>query len=396
MKKKKPTILILTEHYLPGYKGGGPIRSISNIVSNLGEHFSFKIITRDRDMADQSKYSGIEQNKWVKINGASVFYVSPMQLTPLGMLRIIKRTHFDAIYINSFFSFLFSIVPVLAIKAKVLHKSPLILAPRGEFSEGALGIKKNKKTLYIKLAKAARIYNNICWQATSINEKNDIRKVLGDTAKIIKIVPNLTPSPLAISDLVDKLPSHKDKKLKIIFLSRISRKKNLDYAIRILKKVVSNVEFNIFGVKEDLMYLNECKNLARGAPNNVSINFMGGLSHHKVSKKMGEHDLFFFPTRGENFGHVIFEALAAGTPVLISDQTPWKDIEEKGAGWQFPLNRTDLFISAIELNSKMTSYQRKKQRESTLLYALDFFENNSSTTKTKNMLIDSLKKRETH
>jgi len=45
----KPTVLAFTACYLPGYKGGGPIRSVANIVDRLGEEFSFRIFTGDRD-----------------------------------------------------------------------------------------------------------------------------------------------------------------------------------------------------------------------------------------------------------------------------------------------------------------------------------------------------------
>ncbi len=53
--------------------------------------------------------------------------------------------------------------------------------------------------------------------------------------------------------------------------------------------------------------------------------------------------------QGENFGHVIIEALAAGKPVLISDQTPWRGLENHKAGWDIPLNDKEKFISILEM-----------------------------------------------
>jgi glycosyltransferase involved in cell wall biosynthesis len=58
--------------------------------------------------------------------------------------------------------------------------------------------------------------------------------------------------------------------------------------------------------------------------------------------------LFFLPTRGENFGHVISESLQAGCPVLISDQTPWQGLEEKKAGWVNSLLQPERFQAVLQ------------------------------------------------
>jgi glycosyltransferase involved in cell wall biosynthesis len=55
-----------------------------------------------------------------------------------------------------------------------------------------------------------------------------------------------------------------------------------------------------------------------------------------------------FPTLGENYGHVICEALNAGCPVLISNQTPWRNLQEKGVGWDFPLEEEERFTATLQ------------------------------------------------
>lgn len=62
---------------------------------------------------------------------------------------------------------------------------------------------------------------------------------------------------------------------------------------------------------------------------------------------MHAYDLFFLTTLGENYGHAIVEALSAGCPVLISNQTPWNDIASRDAGWAFPLCQPSLFAQKI-------------------------------------------------
>jgi glycosyltransferase involved in cell wall biosynthesis len=82
-----------------------------------------------------------------------------------------------------------------------------------------------------------------------------------------------------------------------------------------------------------------------------------------VSKVFGSAHLFFFPTKGENYGHVIAEALEAGCPVLISDQTPWSDVGDFDAGWSFSLDNKEGFLDAIKELYKMdnVSFQKKSQ-----------------------------------
>jgi glycosyltransferase involved in cell wall biosynthesis len=78
------------------------------------------------------------------------------------------------------------------------------------------------------------------------------------------------------------------------------------------------------------------------------VRYEGEIAHERVGQVFAEHDLFLFPTLGENFGHVIAEALLAGCPVLTSDQTPWRNLETLGVGWDIPLSNTERFRSVLQ------------------------------------------------
>ena len=114
MIKKK--ILCLIDYYLPGINSGGPVESISNLVEKLGNEFDIKIICRDHDIKSKKKYINVDVDSWNIVGKAKVFYASQKTLSPILMRKIIKKTDFDLIYFNSFFSFKFTIISLLLIK----------------------------------------------------------------------------------------------------------------------------------------------------------------------------------------------------------------------------------------------------------------------------------------
>ena len=70
------------------------------------------------------------------------------------------------------------------------------------------------------------------------------------------------------------------------------------------------------------------------------------MQNDEVLSALSGHDLFFLPTLGENYGHVIHEALLSGSQVLLSDQTPWRGLTEAGLGWDLPLEGKGAFAAA--------------------------------------------------
>lgn len=123
------------------------------------------------------------------------------------------------------------------------------------------------------------------------------------------------------------------------------------------------VEFSIFGPIEDRRYWTACLREMKQLPGNVRAEYKGQVSHSQVPAVFASHDVFLFPTYGENFGHVILEALLAGCPVLTSDQTPWNDIEKHGAGWALPLQPEAAFTEALRRCARMTEQELRCFRE---------------------------------
>lgn len=362
----KVRVLAFLAYYLPGYKSGGPVRTIANMVEQLGDQLDFHIVTRDRDARDVEPYPGIQVDAWNRVGKAHVFYASPRTLTLRGIARLIRETEHDVLYLNSVFDPYFTGLPLLARRLGIVPRRPWVLAPRGEFSKGALTLKSWKKKPYLFVGRWLRLFSDLTWQASSECEEADIKYALGPLARHIKVAPNL-PGPLRTA--VTPRSTEEGGMFRIVFLSRITPKKNLDFALRVLQRVTVPVEFNIYGIVSDQSYWRSCQELIDLLPSNVKVRYRGAVPHDHVMGVLSQHHLFFLPTRGENYGHVIYEALAAGLPVLISDQTPWKNLDKFRVGWDLPLSEIERFASIIDAQATLSPEERETQRERAREYA---------------------------
>lgn len=393
----KPIILTFAAFYLPGYRGGGPIQTISNMVECLSDDFSFYIVTSDRDLGDAKSYPDIVVDDWNLVGKAMVYYMSPDRRLFSNILRIMRETPHDLIYLNSFFDFSFSIMPVLGRWLGLVCRRPLIIAPRGEFSTGALSIKGWKKRIFIYFARLARIYFDVYWHASNNVECSEIRRCIFASAEQVHVAPNVIVAQEFSETARHLREEHAEfdhrtgPPLRICFLSRIAPKKNLYFALKILMEVKEPIEFRIFGPKEDIIYWEKCQALMSSLPANIKASYFGGVDHDKVNAVIGENDIFFVPTLGENFGHVYVESFLAGVPVLVSDKTPWRDLERQGIGWDISLDQPELFVKVIEDFSRLSLARRYEMRQKCLIFAREMTEDSRTYFLNKTLFLRALK-----
>lgn len=370
----KPVILTFTSYYLPGYRAGGPIRTIANMVAGLGEAFDFKIVTLDRDLGDARPYPGVQADTWIPRGNAMVRYVSPDGFGLRKITDIVRSTPHDVIYLNSFFDPRFTQQVLVNHRLGRLCGRPIVIASRGEFSPGALRIKSWKKAVFIRLAKLFKLYDGLTWQASSAGEAEDIHRALSVTEHLagrlvvrgrVAVAPDLAASGETSDPSVNTPLGHTpERPLRVCILSRISPMKNLDFALCVLAQVRVPVRFAIYGPIEDAAYWARCEALIAKLPSHIQVVHEGAVEPSQVVPTLMQNDLFLFPTRGENFGHVIHEALRAGLPLLISDQTPWQGLEGQGVGWDLPLSDMSAFSRRIEeiAGWSTTEYQQWEGR----------------------------------
>lgn len=322
MSLERPTVLALVSYYLPAFKAGGPVVSVSNLRSALASDFEFSIISRDRDLGEVSSFPNREIGAWNDTTDGMVFYAAAHDTRFRRLVRLMSKTDHDVLFLNSLFDIDFSIKPLIARRLGLIPRKPLVIAPRGEFAPAALKLKYWKKRLFLGVARALDLYRDAVWMASSEREADDIRAGLSRLAPHILIAPDLPRSRTDVTEGMAGGSAHGG--LKIVHLSRISPMKNLDFGLRALALVRSVVEFTIFGPIEDATYWKTCTNLISQMPKNIRVSYRGAVLPREVPEVLAAHDLFFLPTRGENFGHVVVESLSVGTPVLVSERTPWQ------------------------------------------------------------------------
>jgi glycosyltransferase involved in cell wall biosynthesis len=326
----RPKFLILTDWFSPGYKAGGPIRSVVNLAQTLQSDLHIWVYTGNADHNSKEPYEGVPSDEWVKFDqNIQVFYASPEQQNLKTLKNILQEVQPDCIYLNSMFSKHFTIAPLrLLVQGQI--KAPVVLAPRGMLKKSALQFKKNKKKVFLQLWKSLGIHKKIHFHATTEEEAAEVRRAFGHQVSI-SIINNM---PAAVEAFFSKEPA---KVPKFVFVGRIHPIKGLDLLLETLKKVNAPLQLSIVGNKEDLAYWKSCQKIIAELPPYIQVNDLGEVPHHQLKEILLDHHFFILPTQGENFGHAIFEALACGLPVIISDQTPWRALQEKKVGWDLAL-----------------------------------------------------------
>jgi glycosyltransferase involved in cell wall biosynthesis len=337
------TILTFMSYYLPGFRAGGPIRTVANMVERLGDEFRFKVVTRDRDIIG-GPYETVEPGRWSGHGGAEVMHLDPARQTMSALTELLHSTPHDLLYFNSLFDPALSIRPALLRRLGRVERRPLVIAPRGEFARGALGFKSLRKRLFLAGARLTGLHRDVLWQASTVHEEADVRRSIGDGARV-HVARDLAP---AASEPPQRKRAKRAGELRALFLSRVSYMKNLEGALGMLEGLRGEVRYDIYGPVDDREYWERCRARVDGLPANVKVEYHGDLPHERVLETMAAHDLFFLPTHGENYGHVIHEALLAGCPVLISDRTPWRELESKGVGWDLPLEEPERFTRTLQ------------------------------------------------
>ncbi|MEM6615398.1 MAG: glycosyltransferase [Pseudomonadota bacterium] len=376
-KNRRPTVLVLLGCFWPGHEANGPNQSLNAMVAALRDDYEFKVVGRDRAFAAPDTSS--TRPGWYRSVGFTARHLPVSHAGASGLRSLLRETHYDILVLNGFFDREFTLPALTLRRFHQTQNRPVIVAPRGEFSPGALSLKANRKRAFLKAARASSLCRGVTIHATSDSEASDIRRE-APWLQNICVAPNIRQSnPVGLLEQQGSLT------FRIAFLSRIDRKKNLDFALRVLRSTNIEIQFDIFGPITDAVYWTECQTLIERLPPNVKAQALGAVPQAQLSQTLRNYDLFFLPTAGENFAHAIYDALEAGVPVLISDQTPFRNLNDQKAGFDLPLHSPELFAEAIKALANQSQTDRSTWRHSARALFERTLQSDDAVQKTKAM-----------
>lgn len=337
----KPRVLVFIDWYLPGYRAGGPVRSMANLVDHLRDRVSFHIVARNTDYTTSDPYPGTVPDSWTPMPGGErVWYASKKGTTWKAWKRILREEQWDVVYTNGLYSWWYNILPLWLARGL---KARRVVAVRGMLASGAMRHGMVRKLLFLSLARMMDLYKGVCFQATNEEEAKDIRMHVQKFAEV-RVVPNL---PKVAGG--ERLPVHKEPgSAKLVSVARIAVEKNTLLAINSLRGVAGQVQYSLYGPVYDGAYWAQCLAAISALPPNVRVEHRGAVPPEEVAAVLAAHHALFMPSAGENFGHTMLEALSVGRPLLISDRTPWRMLERDQAGWDLPLDIADGFTRAVQ------------------------------------------------
>ena len=353
-------ILIFMAGFFPGKKYGGPPVSIDNFCSLISNNDNqIFIVTTNHDLGNKEKYQDI-MDGWNNRGNCKVLYLSDADYNKSNFENVIKELSPDLIYLQGLFQK--CIVSCLLLSKK--YRVNVLLAPRGELCSGAFK-KKYKKVVYLILLRILGCLKNIHFQSTSEEETRMILKWLISNTERVFEISNIPSMPKCSRSNLNKISGE----IRVVFISRIVPKKNLLYALNILSEIRSCVIFDIYGAKEDKDYWKNCEDVINKLPANIKVTYKGVVSHEEIHSIFAKYHVFFFPTFSENYGHVIAEAFSVGCYVLTSDQVPWLDMNEYGAGNCVSLDNGSAFKEDILRILELNNEEYAQVRENCIVYS---------------------------
>ena len=361
----RPSLLICADWFAPGYRAGGPIRSVVNLTQLLAASCDVQVLTSCCDLGETRPYDGLAVNQWLPLSGGTQVFYGHAAARRREFSRILSRQRPAAVYLNSMFSWSGALWPLLDVL--LWHRDvPVVLAPRGMLKPSALYRKFWKKAPVLRFLRGLGLTQRVTFHATSADEVQEVQQQFPGAR--VRLVANVPQWP--VSQLQDR-PGD-DGVLRLVLVGRIHPIKNVHLAIEALRGATGPCELVVVGPEEDVGYALRCRQSAAALGGEKRVIFAGALDERAVREQLIRADALILPTQGENFGHAIFESFSVGTPVIISDCTIWRSLADKQAGWDLSLDDPAAFALAVQQLSTMGPEARQGLRLGALRLAQNF------------------------
>lgn len=347
------TILQTTDRFYPSAVGGSgqAIYWLAKAMARAGHRVT--VVTTAQDLPPS-----VRLDQWLEGDSGRVIYTTnPHVYAPVHQiwraLRVMPQA--DVVHVNSLF-YPSSVVFVMG--ARLLGK-PVVWTPHGELSPAALLYRPRLKRLLIRLFRV--VSRGVVFHATSPAEAMAIRQQFGPRVAIRELAPIME-----IPALVTRKAGNY-----LLFMGRLHPIKAIDRLLEALSESTvfreSDFTLTIAGPDTD-NYLAFLKQLTASLRLTHKVHFLGAVYGSRKEQVYADAHLTILPSHSENFGNVVVESLAQGTPVIASTGTPWQLLDQEQAGRWVANTPTDLRLAIEEyLQLPEPVYDACRQRAATVV-----------------------------
>lgn len=339
-------------------KLGGPANTLYWLSKGLvAKGHNVYVVTTHEHIDDET----IPYNRFTVIDGINVFYATNRIKLLLTSIRMMKKC--ETLILSSV---CYSPELVLAFVGKLKQKR-VVWSPRGEFADSAIGGRKTKLA-YFRLIKMA-VGKHVLFHATSKDEENCIRKILGDSVKTT-IIPNYMEIPKQQTRQIVEKPY-------LLFLGRIAPIKAIENLIEGAsmseKFRHSAIELKIAGGVEGQFesYYQMLQDIVKAKKLQNKVKFIGPVSGERKLQTYCDAQFLFLVSKSENFGNVVIESLSQGTPVVASLGTPWEGLVEYQSGFWIDNSPAEI-AKTIDKILSLTQEQYDEYRNHAISYVDTF------------------------
>ena len=326
-------------------RSGGPVKAVQGLSEKLAQRGIQVTVfaTKNGGKESQINLSSTIRSEVFSSYGPRNFAFSP------SFTKAVRKQikSFDLVHIHTLWSFPEWITSYYCQRAGV----PYLVRPCGMLASHCLSYGTLQKKIYSFLVERKNLNRAEAIHFTTQEEKNQ-SSGFGLTSKsaVIPLGLNLTDySNLPPRGEFRKThPSLQGKKI-ILFLGRMTVRKGLDLMIQVFAQVVKKVKdaHLVIAGPDDEGYGKELKSWIQQQDIDHQVTLTGFLEGRQTFALLRDSDVFCLPSYHENFGIAVIEAMAAGLPVVISDQVNLHlEIQKAQAGFVTPC-QADAVTSAL-------------------------------------------------
>lgn len=332
---KKLKILFPAGSFYPA-QTGGPDNTVYWITKALTRRGHKPIVST----TDRGQGLPMPRDRWLDTDYGTIIYTrNPLHYLPVNLvfraLKQLKRV--DVLHL-SMITYPASLT--MAVLNSWFYRKPMLWSSRGDLDPPMLLRSRKKKAAMIKMINTLVDKDLLWFHSTCDAETRYIRNNFGEDAKVVQI-PNYMELP-------ERIVTNKEKYF--LYIGRIDPKKAIENLIEAMSRSTSFLsgEFTLKIVGD---YYNDYgRSLVKQVEElglTHKIRFLGHRDGREKEELLAAAWFTFMPSHTENFGIVVMEGLAQGTPAVASTGTPWEILEKHDAGYWIP-NDPDSLLRTIE------------------------------------------------